>query len=55
MIVLKDKKTRLVENVKKSKVDDAIIDHDIHNKIGFLIIGVALLILISCGIYWCVK
>jgi len=49
---MKDKKTKLVEEAKKNKVTDAVVDVDTKNKAGFLIIGLALLILISCGIYW---
>ncbi len=52
---MKDKKEKLKENVKKGKVEDAKITTDDRNKLGFLIIGLALLILISCGIYWAVK
>lgn len=52
---MKSKKEKLVENAKKASVKDAVIDTDARNKAGFLIIGIAILVLISCGIYWAVK
>lgn len=48
---MKDKKQKLVEAAKKNVVKDANLE-DRNNKIGFLIIGVTLLLLICIGIYW---
>lgn len=49
---MKSKKEKLVENVKKKKVTEALIEGDVRNKAGFLIIGLALLVLVCCGIYF---
>lgn len=49
---MKSKKEKLVENAKKKQITEAIVDADMHNKVGFLIIGLALLILVCCGIYF---
>lgn len=51
---MKDKKTILVESARKNKVSDAIVDRDNQNILGYFIVGLALLLLISCGIYWAV-
>lgn len=49
---MKDSKKKLVEKAKKSPVKEAMVGEDTKHKAGFLIIGLALLILVCCGIYW---
>lgn len=49
---MRDKKKRLVEQAKKQSVQDASIEKDQRNKIGILVIGALLLLLICFGIYW---
>ena len=51
---MKDKKQKLVESAKKNVAKDANIE-DYKNKVGFLIVGVILLLLIGIGIYWSSK